>query len=113
MARSELTRLTGSFNGPDRDDDCPNVYRTAEGSIVVQGACPTPSSRRRVRAPWRRSPKRCSGRPYVLLDGDEWRRAFDAYEREAWRFEAQPTYAMPSSRVARGTLTPGLPRNRT
>jgi hypothetical protein len=38
MARSDLTRLTGSFNGPDcDDDDCPNVYRTASGSIVVQG----------------------------------------------------------------------------
>lgn len=39
MARSELTRLTGSLNGPDcDDDDCPNVYRTANGSIVVQGS---------------------------------------------------------------------------
>ncbi|MCS0637727.1 hypothetical protein NX801_19060 [Streptomyces sp. LP05-1] len=38
MARSELTRLTGSFNGPEcDDDDCPNVYRTARGSIAVQG----------------------------------------------------------------------------
>ncbi|MEU3824510.1 hypothetical protein AB0F36_04230 [Streptomyces sp. NPDC029080] len=38
MSRSDLTRLTGSFNGPDcDDDDCPNVYRTASGSIVVQG----------------------------------------------------------------------------
>ncbi|MFJ3903023.1 DUF6879 family protein [Streptomyces sp. NPDC090025] len=31
----------------------------------------------------------------MLLDGDEWRRTFDAYERVAWRFEAQPTYSMP------------------
>lgn len=31
----------------------------------------------------------------MLLDGEEWRRTFDAYEREAWRFEAQPTYTMP------------------
>ncbi|MEV0906069.1 DUF6879 family protein [Streptomyces hokutonensis] len=30
----------------------------------------------------------------MLLDGDEWRRTFDTYEREAWRFEAQPTYTM-------------------
>lgn len=38
MARSELTRLTGKFKGPNcDDDDCPNVYRTASGSIVVQG----------------------------------------------------------------------------
>ncbi|WP_328747769.1 hypothetical protein OHT57_19730 [Streptomyces sp. NBC_00285] len=31
----------------------------------------------------------------MLLGGDEWRRTFDAYERDAWRFEAQPTYTMP------------------
>ncbi|EKX66635.1 hypothetical protein PV416_33235 [Streptomyces ipomoeae] len=31
----------------------------------------------------------------MLLDGDAWRRVFDAYERDAWRFEAQPTYTMP------------------
>lgn len=31
----------------------------------------------------------------MLLDGDAWRRTFDAYEREAWRFEVQPTYTMP------------------
>jgi hypothetical protein len=31
----------------------------------------------------------------VLLDGDEWRRTFDSYERDAWRFEAQPAYTMP------------------
>ncbi|MEV8454970.1 hypothetical protein AB0467_27915 [Streptomyces sp. NPDC052095] len=38
MARSELTRLTDSLNGPNcDDDDCPNVYRTASGSFVVQG----------------------------------------------------------------------------
>ena len=39
----------------------------------------------------------------MLLDGDEWRRTFDAYKREAWRFEAQPAYTMPkeSENVAR------------
>ncbi|KND30932.1 hypothetical protein [Streptomyces acidiscabies] len=38
MTREELTRLTGKFDGPNcDDDDCPNVYRTASGSIVVQG----------------------------------------------------------------------------
>ncbi|MGW3033237.1 hypothetical protein ACWDCB_18650 [Streptomyces sp. NPDC001178] len=38
MAREDLTRLTGTVNGPNcDDDDCPNVYRTANGSIVVQG----------------------------------------------------------------------------
>ncbi|MFF2805704.1 DUF6879 family protein [Streptomyces sp. NPDC058000] len=31
----------------------------------------------------------------MLLDGEEWRSFFDAFEREAWRFEAQPTYTMP------------------
>ena len=29
------------------------------------------------------------------MDGDEWRRTFDAYERDAWRFEVQPVYTMP------------------
>ena len=38
MAREDLIRLTGKVNGPNcDDDDCPNVYRTARGSIVVQG----------------------------------------------------------------------------
>ncbi|MEU8891170.1 hypothetical protein [Streptomyces sp. NPDC048442] len=41
MAREELTRLTGSGDGPCDDpcgsEDCPNVYVTASGSIVVQG----------------------------------------------------------------------------
>ncbi|MFE9658917.1 DUF6879 family protein [Streptomyces sp. NPDC005955] len=32
----------------------------------------------------------------MLLDGEDWRRFFDAFEREAWRFEAQPTYTMPN-----------------
>lgn len=43
MARQELTRLTGNGNGNGNGngtcgkDDCPNVYRTASGSFVVQG----------------------------------------------------------------------------
>ncbi|WP_405938273.1 hypothetical protein OG338_17810 [Streptomyces sp. NBC_00726] len=37
MAREELTRLTGNGNGECGKDDCPNVYRTADGSFVVQG----------------------------------------------------------------------------
>lgn len=37
MAREELTRLTGSGNGECNKNDCPNVYRTASGSFVVQG----------------------------------------------------------------------------
>ncbi|MFD9593272.1 hypothetical protein ACFWA9_10995 [Kitasatospora sp. NPDC059973] len=33
-----LTRLTGTFNGPNcDDDDCPNVYATDRGTFVVQG----------------------------------------------------------------------------
>ncbi|KIZ13600.1 DUF6879 family protein [Streptomyces natalensis] len=30
----------------------------------------------------------------MLLDGESWRTFFDSFEREAWRFEAQPTYTM-------------------
>ncbi|MGW0734282.1 hypothetical protein [Streptomyces sp. NPDC002851] len=37
MAHEELTRLTGNGNGTCGEEDCPNVYRTAKGSIVVQG----------------------------------------------------------------------------
>ncbi|WP_405643015.1 DUF6879 family protein [Streptomyces uncialis] len=32
----------------------------------------------------------------MLLAGDAWRQEFDSYERDAWRFEAQPTYTMPN-----------------
>jgi hypothetical protein len=35
--RSALTRLTGKRNGECGEKDCPNVYRTARGSFVVQG----------------------------------------------------------------------------
>ena len=35
--RSALTRLTGNGNGECGEKDCPNVYRTATGSFVVQG----------------------------------------------------------------------------
>ncbi|MEV5877888.1 hypothetical protein AB0L75_27425 [Streptomyces sp. NPDC052101] len=39
MTRGDLTRLTGNGNGNGQcgGDDCPNVYRTGSGSIVVQG----------------------------------------------------------------------------
>ncbi|MFI1355230.1 hypothetical protein ACH4TV_16910 [Streptomyces sp. NPDC020898] len=37
MAREELTRLTGNGNGECGEDDCPNIYRTASGSLIVQG----------------------------------------------------------------------------
>ncbi|GAA2714397.1 MULTISPECIES: hypothetical protein [Streptomyces] len=37
MARAGLTRLTGNGSGTCNKNDCPNVYRTATGSILVQG----------------------------------------------------------------------------
>lgn len=37
MAREELTRLTGNSDDKCGQGDCPNVYRTASGSFVVQG----------------------------------------------------------------------------
>lgn len=39
MAREDLTRLTGGDgnDGQCNKNDCPNVYRTARGSFVVQG----------------------------------------------------------------------------
>jgi hypothetical protein len=37
MMREELTRLTGTPGPPCDDRDCPNVYRTKQGSFVVQG----------------------------------------------------------------------------
>lgn len=46
----------------------------------------------------------------MLSDG-EWRKVFDGFQREAWRFEAQPTYAMPReaenvARFLRGEVKP-------
>jgi hypothetical protein len=38
MAREELIRLTGNGNGTCGDEDCPNVYRTPSGTLVVQGS---------------------------------------------------------------------------
>ncbi len=32
-----LTRLTGNGSGECGEKDCPNVYRTEKGSILVQG----------------------------------------------------------------------------
>lgn len=37
MTREQLTRLTGDGNGECNKNDCPNVYRTASGSLVAQG----------------------------------------------------------------------------
>ncbi|RSO05204.1 hypothetical protein DMH18_31930 [Streptomyces sp. WAC 06783] len=37
MVREELTRLTGNGNGECSQNDCPNLYLTVGGSIVVQG----------------------------------------------------------------------------
>ncbi|GGP75875.1 DUF6879 family protein [Streptomyces abikoensis] len=47
----------------------------------------------------------------MLLDGEGWREFFDAFERDAWRFEAQPTYTMPKeqenvARFLRGEAKP-------
>jgi hypothetical protein len=44
------------------------------------------------------------------LDGEEWTRAFDSYERDAWRFEAQPTYTMPREAENLGRFLRGEPR---
>jgi hypothetical protein len=33
----ELTRLTGGANGECTEGDCPNVYRTGSGSLIIQG----------------------------------------------------------------------------
>ncbi|MFI1682732.1 MULTISPECIES: hypothetical protein [unclassified Streptomyces] len=38
MAREDLTRLTGNVDDPEcNQNDCPNLYRTKRGSIIVQG----------------------------------------------------------------------------
>ncbi|MGK5641212.1 hypothetical protein ACSNOK_23285 [Streptomyces sp. URMC 126] len=37
MAHEGLTRLTGTGSGTCSKNDCPNVYRTDAGSILVQG----------------------------------------------------------------------------
>nr|BFD83073.1 hypothetical protein StreXyl84_24740 [Streptomyces sp. Xyl84] len=37
MAREELTRLTGNGNGECGQGDCPNLYLTKRGTLVVQG----------------------------------------------------------------------------
>ncbi|MER5889544.1 DUF6879 family protein [Streptomyces sp. NPDC001941] len=34
----------------------------------------------------------------MILDGDAWKACFDSFARDAWRFEAQPTYTMPGER---------------
>ncbi|SES48874.1 hypothetical protein SAMN04487983_10737 [Streptomyces sp. yr375] len=46
----------------------------------------------------------------MLLDGDEWRRTFDAYARDAWRFEAQPTYTMPNEAESLARFLRGDPK---
>ncbi|MFC9067731.1 DUF6879 family protein [Streptomyces harbinensis] len=43
----------------------------------------------------------------MLLDGEEWRQFFDAFEHEAWRFEAQPTYTMPREQENIGRFVRG------
>jgi hypothetical protein len=38
MSAIDLVRLTGGDGGPCGEGDCPNVYATGRGTIVVQGA---------------------------------------------------------------------------
>lgn len=49
----------------------------------------------------------------MLLNGEDWRRTFDAYEHDAWRFEAQPVYTMPreAENVARFLRGDPMPAN--
>ena len=37
VPHEKLTRLTGNGSGACGQGDCPNVYRTESGSILVQG----------------------------------------------------------------------------
>ncbi|WP_405190302.1 hypothetical protein OG473_15820 [Streptomyces anulatus] len=47
----------------------------------------------------------------MLLNDDDWREFFDSFARDAWRFEAQPTYSMPREQenVARFLRGEGKP----
>ncbi|MER5888566.1 DUF6879 family protein [Streptomyces sp. NPDC001941] len=46
----------------------------------------------------------------MLLDGDEWGRYFDSFTHDAWRFEAQPTYTMPSEQENIARFLRGEPK---
>jgi hypothetical protein len=46
----------------------------------------------------------------VFLDGDEWRKFFDGFEREAFRFETQPKYTMPNEAASLEKFLRGEPK---
>ncbi|MHA4813208.1 DUF6879 family protein [Streptomyces aculeolatus] len=46
----------------------------------------------------------------MLLDGEDWRRVFDSFRGEAWRFEAQPTYTMPREAESVARFLRGEPK---
>ncbi|MFE4977775.1 DUF6879 family protein [Kitasatospora sp. NPDC056651] len=46
----------------------------------------------------------------MLLDGEQWRAHFDGYQREAFRFEAQPTYTMPKESESLARFLRGDPK---
>ncbi len=108
MAREELTRLTGNGNGTCGEDDCPNVYRTASGSIVVQGDVSDAFTPPQGKGSWR-SPGAFFGRPFVLLDGDDWRAMLQGFQKEAWRLETLPQYLVPQEAEGGGPVQGALP----
>ncbi|MBT2530030.1 hypothetical protein J7E91_32905 [Streptomyces sp. ISL-99] len=46
----------------------------------------------------------------MFLDGDEWRKFFDGFEREAFRFETQPKYTMPNEAASLASFLRGEPK---
>ncbi|WP_030728822.1 DUF6879 family protein [Streptomyces sp. NRRL F-2890] len=44
------------------------------------------------------------------LDGEDWEKYFDAFDQEAWRFEAQPTYTMPKEQENVARFLRGEPK---
>ncbi|MGW4379971.1 DUF6879 family protein [Kitasatospora sp. NPDC004531] len=45
----------------------------------------------------------------MLLDGSDWRKYFDAMERDAWRLETHPVYTMPQEEEAIRRFRAGEP----
>ncbi|MBC2879187.1 MULTISPECIES: DUF6879 family protein [Streptomyces] len=45
-----------------------------------------------------------------MLSAGEWRALFDAFEKDAWRFEAQPVYTMPGERDSLARFLRGEPK---
>lgn len=46
----------------------------------------------------------------MYLTGEDWRRYFDSFEREAFRLEVQPTYTMPQEAESLARFLRGEPR---